>query len=108
MTLSFLIDNKNPKVFPDRDCWPGFIGDLSSDYVDEYESKFDDFRNYKFDLIRINFKDIIKPIPYMLIDSYLVCPCSFTFKDYFFQTPQLVPPISTLKMLMCLGIQEHR
>ena len=84
LTISFLIDNKNPKVFPDWECWPGFMVHLSADDIKLYQLEFKDLKDHKFDLTRINFKDIIKSIPYMLIDKYLVCPCSFIFKDYFF------------------------
>ena len=66
LTIYFLIDNKNPKVFSDWECWPGFMDHLSSDDVDLYQSEFDDLKHHKFDLTRINF---IKT----LSNPYLTC-----------------------------------
>ena len=94
LTIYFLIDNNNLKVFSDWDCWPDLNDDIS---FDEYEDEVDDLKNHRFDLTRTNFKDIIKSILFMLVEKYIVCPCSFPFKDYFFQFLQIVPPISILK-----------
>ena len=40
---------------------------------------------------------MVKSIPYMFIDKYLVCPCSLKFKNHFFHLLQIFPPISHFK-----------
>lgn len=52
LTIYFLIDNNNLKVFSDWDCWPDLNDDIS---FDEYEEEVDDLKNHRFDLTRTNF-----------------------------------------------------
>jgi len=94
LTIYFLIENKKDNVFPDWHCWQDLKDDIS---FDGFEQEFDSLKNKKFDLTRKHFKEIVKSIPYMFIEKYLVCPCSLKFKDHFFHLLEIVPPISPFK-----------
>ena len=85
---------KKGNFFSDWECWNGLNDDIS---FDEYEGEFIELKYKQFDLTRENFKEIVKSIPYMFIEKYLVCPCSFKFKDHFFHLLGIVPPISPFK-----------
>ena len=60
--------------FPDWQCVYSLCEDIEH-YLNENHSLHDEYKGHKFDLDREGFIQIVKMIPYILIEKNHACPC---------------------------------
>ena len=78
--------------FPDWQCVYSLCEDIEH-YSDENHYLPDEYKVHKFDLDREGFIQIVKMIPYMMIEKNHAYPCCKIFKNCYLEHFELIIPI---------------
>ena len=78
--------------FPDWQCVYSLYEDIG-DYLDNNCSIHDNFNGHRFDLDREGFIQIVKMIPYMMIERIYACLCCELFNNCYFNHLDVPVPI---------------
>ena len=78
--------------FPDWQCVHSLFKDIEH-YLDENHSLHDEYKGHNFDLDREGFIQIVKMIPYMMIETNYACPCCKILKKCYFEHFEVTIPI---------------
>ena len=77
----------------DYDCFDMLYESISN-HIHETNSEYDKVSNHKFDLNRNCYIDIVKKIPYILIEIVYTCPCCSSLKNSYVDNLNVPVPIS--------------
>ena len=78
--------------FPDWQCVESLCEDFGV-YIDENCSIHEEFIGHTFDLDREGFIQIVKMIPYMMIETIHACPCCELYNNCYFNHLDVPVPI---------------